>query len=87
VSEDAFSGLTMPLDTEKMDDSKKTVLRQSRKQYATPKAKVEKYMEELFGSNEPENGSKKPGVRVERRSAAQRPTSTKKGSPRRLHGG
>lgn len=61
VSEDAFSGLTMPLDTEDIDDTKKVVVRQSRKQYATPRAQVEKYMEELFGADEAES-SKKPRV-------------------------
>jgi len=47
-SEDAFSGKTVPLDTSELGDSKESVLAASRKRYATPKAEVESYMEELF---------------------------------------
>jgi hypothetical protein len=83
VSEDAFSGLTMPLDTEDIEDAKQVVVRQSRKQYATPKARVEKYMEELFGSDEAES-SKKP--RVTRRKAP-KSTDTKGGESKGLQGG
>ena len=83
VSEDAFSGLTIPLDTEDIEDTKQEVVRQSRKQYATTKARVEKYMEELFGADEAEN-SKKP--RVTRR-RTQKPTDTKGGESKGLQGG
>lgn len=83
VSEDAFSGLTMPLDTEDIEDTKQEVVRQSRKQYATPKAQVEKYMEEMFGTDEAES-SKKP--RVTRR-RAQKSVDRKDGDSKGLQGG
>lgn len=83
MSEDAFSGLTMPLDTEDIRDTKQAVVEQSRKQYATPKARVEKYMEELFGIAEVES-SKKP--RATRRSA-QKPVDKKDGESKGLQGG
>ena len=56
VSEDAFSGVTVPLDTEISDKAKELVLASSRKTYGTPKVKVEKYMDVLF---EQEKYSKK----------------------------
>jgi hypothetical protein len=83
VSEDAFSGLTLPLDTEGMEDSKEAVLDQSRKQYGTAKATVEKSMEELFDSGEV-GVEKKPSVT--RRRAA-KPTDTKGGESKGLQGG
>jgi hypothetical protein len=52
-SEDAFSGVTVPLDVEKSAKTKKDVIANSRKRYATPRADVEKYLEELFEEEEP----------------------------------
>jgi hypothetical protein len=54
-SEDAFSGVTVPLEVEESEKTAKAVVTQSRKQYGTSKAKVEKYMEELFAVEEPQN--------------------------------
>lgn len=48
TSEDAFSGVTVPLDVEFNDVARIAVVTQSREQYGTTKAKVEAYMEELF---------------------------------------
>jgi len=47
-SEDAFSGQTAPLDVEESEKIQKAVVADSRKRYATPKKKVEKYMETIF---------------------------------------
>ena len=47
-SEDAFSGQTVPLDIEESDKVAKTVVANSRKKYAMPKAAIEKQMEKLF---------------------------------------
>ncbi|MEK7153175.1 MAG: type IV secretory system conjugative DNA transfer family protein, partial [Patescibacteria group bacterium] len=49
VSEDAFSGITVPLEIEESSKVKQAVTTYSRKQYATPKAKVEQYLKVLFG--------------------------------------
>jgi hypothetical protein len=51
-SEDAFSGQTVPLDVESSEKTRETVLASSRKQYATPKVKVEKYLDKLFAEPE-----------------------------------
>lgn len=47
-SEDAFSGGTVPLNVDESEKKAKAVVSQSRKQYGTPKAKVEERMEKLF---------------------------------------
>jgi hypothetical protein len=53
-SEDAFSGQTVQLDEEESEEVGKAVVAYSRKQYASRKATVEKYMEVLFGESKPE---------------------------------
>jgi hypothetical protein len=53
-AEDAFSGQTVPLEVEESEKTRKAVVAHSRKQYAMPKANVEKRMEALFGENKPE---------------------------------
>jgi len=73
-SEDAFSGVTVPLDVEESEKTAKAVVAQSRKQYGTPKAKAEKYMEKLFDA---EGSQKKPSAKT-RVSKAPKST-TKKG--------
>jgi hypothetical protein len=50
-SEDAFSGQTVPLTEEGTQKVAETVRAYSREQYGTPKATVEKYMEQLFEPN------------------------------------
>jgi hypothetical protein len=50
-SEDAFSGQTVPLDVEESEKVAKMVITNSRKQYAKPKAEIEKQMERLFSEN------------------------------------
>jgi hypothetical protein len=51
-AEDAFSGQTVPLDVEESEKVAKTVLTSSRKQYGTPRAKIEKYLDKLFAEPE-----------------------------------
>lgn len=82
-AEDAFSGQTVPLDVEESEKVRKVVVANSRKQYTMSKVQVEKYMEELFGSDEAES-SKKP--RVTRR-RAQKPVDKKDGESKGLQGG
>lgn len=52
-SEDAFSGQTVPLTEEVSSKTAAAVRAYSRKQYGTPKAAVEEYMERLFEPNSP----------------------------------
>ena len=47
-SEDAFSGMTEPLEVEGSDTVRDEVIAYSQEQYGTPKKTVEAYMEELF---------------------------------------
>lgn len=47
-SEEAFSGQTVPLNIEENEKVRKAVVANSRKKFATPKAKVEEYMATLF---------------------------------------
>lgn len=47
-SEDAFSGMTVPLEEQGSDEVRKAVVAYSRKQYGTAKVKIEKRMEKLF---------------------------------------
>lgn len=53
TSEDAFSGVTVPLTAEALESTKEEVIANSRKQYCTPIQKVEKYLDKLFGQEEP----------------------------------
>ncbi len=48
ASENAFSGVTVPLDIEGSDEAKRSVLFYSREKYATPREQVEEYLDELF---------------------------------------
>ncbi len=48
VSESAFSGHTVPLDVERIDEIRDEVIANSRMHYATPRIQVEGYLEELF---------------------------------------
>jgi hypothetical protein len=57
-SEDAFSGVTVPLDVEESEKTKDAVVAYSRKKYAVPKATVEKYLRVLFGQEEKDAKSK-----------------------------
>jgi hypothetical protein len=70
-SEDAFSGETVPIGVEKDNETTKAVVAQSRKRYGTPKAKIESYMEELFGgehkpARSPSNKSDRSNESVEK---------------------
>ena len=53
-SEDAFSGMTVPLGIEGSDAIKQAVIFYSQKQYGTPKKEVEAYMDRLF--DQPKSG-------------------------------
>jgi len=48
ASENAFSGVTVPLDILPSDDVEKAVLAHSREKYATPRDEVDKYLELIF---------------------------------------
>jgi hypothetical protein len=47
-SEDAFSGKTVPINVKSSDKTKDEIIAYTRQHYATPKIKVEKYLEKLF---------------------------------------
>lgn len=53
-SEDAFSGKTVPVNIEGSERTKDAVIDYSRKQYTTPRSKVERYLENLFAENKTE---------------------------------
>jgi hypothetical protein len=76
VSEDAFSGITVPLDIEESSKVKQSVTAYSRKRYATPKATVEQYLKVLFGQEKENAEDKKPN-----RPAPKRTNPTKQKSP------
>jgi len=64
-SEDAFSGLTVPLDVISSEAVRKAAIAYSQKQYGMPKKEVEAYMEKLFGpikAAKPKVSNKLPGV-------------------------
>lgn len=63
-SEDAFSGSTIPLEVEIDDAVAAEVLARSRKQYGTPKAKVEKHMDVLFAIPEKSPSETKPASKM-----------------------
>jgi hypothetical protein len=53
-SEDAFSGMTVPLEIKGSDTVREAVVSNSQRQYGTPKKTVEAYMDELF--DQPKSG-------------------------------
>jgi len=80
VSEDAFSGQTVPLDVEESSKVKDRVIAYSRQKYATPKAEVEEYMGELFEQKGAEEESDKSTVKT------QKSKDSKAVTKKRLHG-
>jgi hypothetical protein len=48
ASENAFSGVTVPLDISPGDEVEKAVLAHSREKYATPRDEVDEYLEMIF---------------------------------------
>ncbi len=48
ASENAFSGVTVPLDISPSDEVEKAVLARSREKYATPRDEVDEYLEMIF---------------------------------------
>jgi hypothetical protein len=89
-SEDAFSGITVPLDVERSEETKKDVIAYSRKQYATSKKVVEQQMEQLF--NPPKPAKKQPKKETPKNeSPDKKPSDDKdnkdeKGKSGKLHG-
>ncbi len=89
-SEDAFSGITVPLDVERSEETKKAVTAYSRKQYATSKKVVEQQMEQLF--NPPMPAKKQPRKELPtNKSPAKKPNDGKddkgkNGKSGKLHG-
>jgi len=57
-SEDAFSGKTVLIDVKSSEKIKDEIILYTRSRYATPKAKVEQYLEKLF-AEEPKNMTKR----------------------------
>ena len=53
ASENAFSGVTVPLDILPSDKVEKVILAGSREKYATPRDKVEEYLDELLSGTKP----------------------------------
>jgi len=62
ASENAFSGVTVPLDIKGSEEVKKAVLAYSRNKYATSREQVEEYLDELLAgkTNSAKSGLKKP---------------------------
>jgi len=63
-SENAFSGVTVPLDNEPSRIIKEEVLKHSRKHNATPRQEVEEYLDKLFTGRLDESSKPKPEVKV-----------------------
>jgi hypothetical protein len=74
VSEDAFSGETVPVEAQESSKTKDDVVSQSRRQYGVPKAEVEEYLEGLFTEESTSSTSPKVAKII------------KKGPKKRLHG-
>jgi hypothetical protein len=87
VSEDAFSGQTVPLDVEMLDEVKEAVIAQSQQQYGTPKATVEAYLETLFATEEGDKDKERSKLSASKKRSARKPRSTKGKASRQLHGG
>ena len=79
-SEDAFSGSTTPLEVERDDTVAAEVLGRSRKQYGTPKAKVEKYMDVLFAIPEKSPSETKPASKTGKPKELKRDNSKEHGA-------
>ncbi|HUQ85367.1 MAG TPA: DUF87 domain-containing protein [Candidatus Limnocylindrales bacterium] len=58
-SEDAFSGVTLPVTEQGSDKTAKKIIENSRAHYATPKADVEKQLEKLFKAVPTKGNTKK----------------------------
>lgn len=57
-SEDAFSGKTVPIDVASSEKIRDEIITFTRKHYATPRVKVEQYLEKLFAEDKPKKKSK-----------------------------
>ena len=79
-SEDAFSGMTAPLEVEGSDTIKQAVISYSQKHYGSPKKEVEAYMDELFGMGKPT--SKK----TDAKKTVQRAKNQSSKDPKKLRG-
>jgi len=64
-SEDAFSGETIPIIDQGSDKTATEIINNSRTNYATPKADVEKQLEKLFLEIKKENKPKMPSENIE----------------------
>lgn len=73
-SEDAFSGKTVPIDAKSSKKTQDEIITYTRKHYATPKIKVEHYLEKLFAEEtknkpkenktHPNTSSRKPSIKA-----------------------
>jgi hypothetical protein len=77
-SEDAFSGMTVPLEVEVSDTIKQAVISYSQKHYGTPKKEVEEYMEALFVTDKTDDRGKT--------STATKSKSTRTKNLKKVHG-
>lgn len=84
VSEDAFSGQTVPLDVEESEEVKETVIHQSQQRYGTPKATVKAYLETLFVVDDT---AEKPKPSTAKKKVSRKPKQTKSKTPVKLQGG
>jgi hypothetical protein len=82
VSEDAFSGLTVPVEVHGSSEAKDLVIAHSREQCGMPKATVEAYMERLFGTEEKKT-PKKPKTTNQ---AVKKPKVIKSGDSSKSYG-
>ncbi len=80
VSEDAFSGITVPVEVEESSEVKDAVIAYSRKQYGTPVTEVEGYMRVLFGQEEPEAKEKISDVPAAKQAITAKPKKTQRKS-------
>jgi len=78
-SEDAFSGMTVPLEIEGSDTIKQAIISYSQKQHGTPKKEVEEYMEKLFGVD-------KSAKKTETKKTAQQLKEQKSKNSKKLRG-
>jgi len=73
ASENAFSGVTVPLETECSEEVKNAVLAYSRDKYATPRETVEEYLELLLTGRNTKPASKSPKAKSNQTKLAYEP--------------
>lgn len=87
ISEDAFSGMTVPLDVEGSSKTKDVVIAHSRKHYAMPKAKVEAYLRVLFGQEKKDAKDEQNSSEQTDKSVATKPHNDELKNPKQIGSG